>query len=54
MRVSPNRMELLRMKKQQLAQRSHKLLKDKLEGLLKDFTERGRVPIPQRNHHGAT
>ena len=37
--VSPNRMELLRMKKkQQFAQRGHKLLKDKLEGLLKDFT----------------
>ena len=37
--VSPNRMELLRMKKkQQFAQRGHKLLKDKLVGLLKDFT----------------
>ena len=37
--VSPNRMELLRMKKkQQFAQRGHKLLKGKLEGLLKDFT----------------
>ena len=37
--VSPNRMELLRLKKkQQFAQRGHKLLKDKLEGLLKDFT----------------
>ena len=37
--VSPNRMELLRMKKKkQFAQRGHKLLKDKLEGLLKDFT----------------
>ena len=36
--VSPNRMELLRLKKkQQFAQRGHKLLKDKLEGLLKDF-----------------
>ena len=32
-------LELLRMKKkQQFAQRGHKLLKDKLEGLLKDFT----------------
>ena len=37
--VSPNRMELLRLKKKQrFAQRGHKLLKDKLEGLLKDFT----------------
>ena len=37
--VCPNRIELLRMKKkQQFAQRGHKLLKDKLEGLLKDFT----------------
>ena len=37
--VSPNRMELLRMKKkQQFARRGHKLLKGKLEGLLKDFT----------------
>jgi V/A-type H+-transporting ATPase subunit D len=36
--VSPNRMELLRLKKKQLfAKRGHKLLKDKLEGLLKDF-----------------
>jgi V/A-type H+-transporting ATPase subunit D len=38
--VSPNRMELLRLKKKQVvAQRGHKLLKDKLEGLLQDFTE---------------
>ncbi len=33
-------MELLRLKKKQVvAQRGHKLLKDKLEGLLQDFTE---------------
>ena len=38
--VSPNRMELLRLKKKQVvAQRGHKLLKDKLEGLLQDFIE---------------
>ena len=38
--VSPNRMELLQLRrKQQFAVRGHKLLKDKLEGLLKDFTE---------------
>ena len=38
--VSPNRMELLRLKKKQVvAEREHKLLKDKLEGLLQDFTE---------------
>ena len=38
--VSPNRMELLQLKKKrQVAQRGHKLLKDKLEGLLKDFTQ---------------
>ncbi len=37
--VSANRMELLLLKKkQQFARRGHKLLKDKLEGLLKDFT----------------
>jgi len=39
-RVNPNRMELLQLKrKQQVAVRGHKLLKDKLEGLLKDFME---------------
>lgn len=38
--VSPNRMELLRLKKKQVvAERGHKLLKDKLEGLLQDFTD---------------
>ena len=37
--VSPNRMELLRMKKkQQFAQRGHKLLKTSWRALLKDFT----------------
>ena len=36
--VNPNRMELLQLrKKQQVTRRGHKLLKDKLEGLLRDF-----------------
>jgi V/A-type H+-transporting ATPase subunit D len=38
--VNPNRMELLGLKKKQLvAVRGHKLLKDKLEGLLRDFMQ---------------
>ncbi len=38
--VNPNRMELLRLKRKQLvAIRGHKLLKDKLEGLLRDFMQ---------------
>ena len=38
--VNPNRMELLQLKrKRQVALRGHKLLKDKLEGLLKDFMQ---------------
>jgi V/A-type H+-transporting ATPase subunit D len=38
--VNPNRMELLQLKKkQQVAIRGHKLLKDKLEGLLRDFLQ---------------
>ena len=38
--VNPNRMELLQLKrKQQVALRGHKLLKDKLEGLLRDFMQ---------------
>ena len=36
--VNPNRMELLKLRrKQAVARRGHKLLKDKLEGLLRDF-----------------
>jgi V/A-type H+-transporting ATPase subunit D len=38
MKVSPTRMELLRLRKRiELAQRGHKLLQDKLEGLIKEF-----------------
>ena len=40
LQVNPNRMELLQLKKKrQVAVRGHKLLKDKLEGLLKDFMQ---------------
>jgi V/A-type H+/Na+-transporting ATPase subunit D len=36
--VNPNRMELLKLRRKQVvARRGHKLLKDKLEGLLRDF-----------------
>ena len=38
--VNPNRMELLQLrKKQRVARRGHTLLKDKLEGLLRDFMQ---------------
>lgn len=37
-RVNPNRMELLKLRQRfTMARRGHKLLKDKLEGLIKDF-----------------
>ena len=37
-KVSPTRMELLRLRKRvELARRGHKLLQDKLEGLIKEF-----------------
>jgi len=39
-KVSPNRMELFRLRKRLvLAQRGHKLLKDKLEGLVREVTD---------------
>lgn len=38
--VNPTRMEMLRLRKRLVvAQRGHKLLKDKLDGLMKDFAE---------------
>ncbi len=40
LRVNPNRMELLRLKKRlAIARRGHKLLEDKLEGLIQRFME---------------
>jgi V/A-type H+-transporting ATPase subunit D len=40
-KVSPNRMQLFRLRKRlALAQRGHKLLKDKLEGLVRELQER--------------
>ncbi len=40
-KISPNRMELFRLRKRLvLAQRGHKLLKDKLEGLVQELTNR--------------
>lgn len=39
-KINPNRMELFRLRKRLvLAQRGHKLLKDKLEGLIREVTE---------------
>ena len=41
LRVNPNRMELMRLKRRhQVALRGHKLLKDKLDELLKEFLAR--------------
>src|SRR5450759_4055368 len=41
MRVNPNRMELLRLRRQgDVARRGHKLLNDKLDELMKEFLAR--------------
>lgn len=41
LRVNPNRMELMRLRsRRQVAQRGHKLLKDKLDELMKEFLSR--------------
>jgi len=43
LKVNPNRMELMRLRRRlSLAQRGHKLLKDKLEELMRNFLEAAR------------
>ncbi|HOE15047.1 MAG TPA: V-type ATP synthase subunit D, partial [Candidatus Saccharicenans sp.] len=43
LKVNPNRMELMRLRRRlTLAQRGHKLLKDKLEELMRNFLEAAR------------
>lgn len=47
LRVNPNRMELMRLRqRRQVAQRGHKLLKDKLDELMKEFL--GRIDESRR------
>ena len=50
-KVNATRMELMRVRKRlALAERGHKLLKDKLEGLIKELTERLQSLVEKHSH----